>query len=100
MYSGVGGQMDFIRGASLSQGGKAIIALPSVTAKGENKIVPFLKHGAGVVTTRSHIQYVVTEYGIADLYGKTLLQRVKAMAEIAHPNHRESILKSYFDQVK
>ncbi len=100
MYSGVGGQMDFIRGASLSQGGKAIIALPSVTARGENKIVPFLKHGAGVVTTRSHIQYVVTEYGIADLYGKTLLQRVKAMADIAHPDHRETILKTYFDQVK
>lgn len=100
MYSGVGGQMDFIRGASLSNAGKAIIALPSVTAKGANKIVPFLKHGAGVVTTRSHIQYVVTEYGIADLYGKTLLQRVKAMAEIAHPDHREPILKTYFDQVK
>lgn len=96
MYSGVGGQMDFIRGAALSDGGKAIIALPSVTHKGENKIVPFLKEGAGVVTTRSHVQYIITEYGIADLYGKTLKQRAKAMLAIAHPNHREAIDQAYF----
>lgn len=96
MYSGVGGQMDFIRGASLSEGGKAIIALTSVTNKGENKIVPFLKEGAGVVTTRSHVQYIVTEYGIADLYGKTLKQRAKAMVNIAHPDYREEIDKAYF----
>lgn len=96
MYSGVGGQMDFIRGAALSEGGKAIIALPSVTARGENKIVPFLKQGAGVVTTRSHVQYIVTEYGIADLYGKTLKQRAKAMLDIAHPDHREDIDKAYY----
>ena len=97
MYSGVGGQMDFIRGASLSEGGKAIIALPSTTHKGINRIVPFLKPGAGVVTTRAHVQYVVTEYGIANLYGKTIKQRVNALAEIAHPNFREQIVRDYFD---
>jgi acyl-CoA hydrolase len=88
--------MDFIRGAALSDGGKAIIALPSVTHKGENKIVPFLKEGAGVVTTRSHVQYIITEYGIADLYGKTLKQRAKAMLAIAHPDHKEAIDEAYF----
>lgn len=97
MYSGVGGQMDFIRGASLSPGGKAIIALPSVTKKGESRIVPFLKQGAGVVTTRSHVQYIITEYGIADLYGKTLKQRAAALVNIAHPEHQENIEKAYFD---
>lgn len=97
MYSGVGGQMDFIRGAALSEGGKAIIALPSVTKKGANRIVPFLKQGAGVVTTRSHVQYIVTEYGIADLYGKTLKQRAEALINIAHPDHREAIAREYFD---
>ncbi len=100
MYSGVGGQMDFIRGASLSEGGKAIIALPSVTKKGESKIVPFLKQGAGVVTTRAHVQYVVTEYGIADLYGKSLKQRAAAMTNIAHPDHRESLDRAYFESLK
>ncbi len=99
MYSGVGGQMDFIRGASLSEGGKAIIALPSVTKTGESKIVPVLKQGAGVVTTRSHVQYVVTEYGIADLYGKTLSQRAKAMVDIAHPDHREAIDRANFERL-
>lgn len=97
MYSGVGGQMDFIRGASLSNQGKAIIALPSRTNKGINKIVPILKPGAGVVTTRAHVQYIVTEYGIANLYGKTLKQRAAAMTEIAHPDFREQIAKEYFD---
>ena len=97
MYSGVGGQMDFIRGASLSDGGKAVIALPSVTKTGASRIVPFLKQGAGVVTTRAHAQYVVTEYGIADLYGKTLKQRAMALVDIAHPDHRENIEKSYFE---
>lgn len=100
MYSGVGGQMDFIRGASLSEGGKAIIALPSVTKKGANRIVPFLKEGAGVVTTRSHVQYVVTEYGIADLYGKSLKQRAAALINIAHPDHRENIDRDYFNAFK
>lgn len=99
MYSGVGGQMDFIRGASLSDGGKAIIALPSITKKGESRIVPYLKQGAGVVTTRSHVQYIITEYGIANLYGKTLKQRVKEMVKITHPNHQEAVEKAYFDMV-
>lgn len=95
MYSGVGGQMDFIRGASLSDGGKAIIALPSITKKGESRIVPYLKQGAGVVTTRSHIHYVITENGIADLYGKSLKERVKELVKIAHPTHQEWIDKEY-----
>jgi len=97
MYSGVGGQMDFIRGASLSEGGKAIIALPSVTKKGVSRIVPTLNRGAGVVTTRAHIHYVVTEYGVANLYGKTIKERVKALVNIAHPDHREAIDKNYFE---
>jgi acyl-CoA hydrolase len=97
MYSGVGGQMDFIRGASLSDGGKAIIALPSITKNGQSRIVSFLKQGAGVVTTRGHIHYVITENGIADLYGKTLKQRANELVRIAHPNHQESIEKEYFD---
>ena len=100
MYSGVGVQMDFIRGASLSEGGKAIIALPSITKKGISRIVPFLKQGAGVVTTRSHVQYVITENGIANLYGKTLKQRIKALVEIAHPLHQESIERAYFESSK
>lgn len=95
MYSGVGGQVDFIRGASLSDGGKAIIALPSVTAKGESKIVPYLKNGAGVVTTRAHAHYIVTEYGVANLYGKTLKQRLKELIKIAHPTHRENLEREY-----
>lgn len=90
-FSGVGGQMDFIRGASLSDGGKPIIAMASVTSKGESKIVPYLKDGAGVVTTRAHVHYVVTEYGIAYLYGKNLLQRAHALMTIAHPEHREAL---------
>ena len=93
-YSGVGGQMDFIRGASLSPGGKPIIALPSTTNKGISRIVPFLKQGAGVVTTRAHVHYVVTEYGVANLYGKNLCQRAKALKEIAHPDHREELDKA------
>jgi len=88
-YSGIGGQMDFIRGAGLSEGGKPIIALPSVTKRGESRIVPWLKQGAGVVTTRAHVHYVVTEYGGAHLYGKNLRQRARALIEIAHPDHRE-----------
>jgi acyl-CoA hydrolase len=97
MYSGVGGQMDFIRAASLSENGKAIIALPSTTSKGISRIVPFLKKGAGVVTTRAHVHYVVTEYGVANLYGKTIKQRVKELVNIAHPSHRENIEKAYFE---
>ena len=90
-FSGVGGQMDFVRGASLSEGGKPIIALPSTTSKGISRIAPSLKVGAGVVTTRAHVHYIVTEYGVADLYGKSLAQRAKALIEIAHPDHRESL---------
>jgi acyl-CoA hydrolase len=99
MYSGVGGQMDFIRGASLSDGGKAIIALPSVTKNGDSRIVPYLKQGAGVVTTRSHIQYIITENGIADLYGKTLRQRATELVKIAHPNHQEWIDREYYNLI-
>ena len=97
MYSGVGGQMDFIRGASLSEGGKAIIALPSITKKGISRIVPSLNPGAGVVTTRAHVHYIVTEYGIANLYGKTIKERTKALVNIAHPDHREKIDRQYFE---
>ncbi len=91
VYSGVGGQMDFIRGATLSEGGKAIIALPSTTSKGESRIVPRLKAGATVVTTRAHVRYVVTEHGVADLYAKSLAARVQALISIAAPQHREAL---------
>jgi len=94
-YSGIGGQMDFMRGASLSEGGKPIIALPSTTSKGLSRIVPFLKEGAGVVTTRGHVHWVVTEYGMVNLFGKSLKQRAKALIEIAHPDHRESLERSF-----
>ena len=99
MYSGVGGQMDFMRGASLSESGKAIIALPSITKHGESRIVPFLKQGAGVVSTRSHVHYIITENGIADLYGKTLKQRAVEMVKIAHSNHQERIEREYFAMI-
>ncbi len=92
-YSGVGGQMDFIRGASLSEGGKPIIALPSSTSKGESRIVSCLKTGADVVTTRAHVHYIVTEFGIAELYGKNLRQRARALIDIAHPDHREQLIR-------
>lgn len=93
-YSGVGGQMDFIRGASLSPGGKPIIALPSVTSKGAPRIVPLLQPGAGVVTTRAHVHWVVTEHGVAHLYGKNLRQRARALIGIADPRHRETLERS------
>ena len=99
-FSGIGGQMDFIRGASLSEDGKPIIALPSVTSKGEPRIVPFLKPGAGVVTTRGHIHWVVTEYGAVNLFGKNLKQRGKALIEIAHPNHREYLEQAFYERYK
>ncbi|TGL58382.1 acetyl-CoA hydrolase/transferase family protein [Leptospira sarikeiensis] len=99
-YSGVGGQMDFIRGASLSEGGKPIIALPSVTSHGKSRIVPILQPGASVTTTRAHVHYVVTEYGIADLYGKNLKQRAKLLTQIAHPNHRERLERETFERFK
>ncbi len=97
-YSGVGGQMDFIRGASLSEGGKAIIALPSATKRGESKIVPFLKQGAGVVTTRAHVHYIVTEYGVANLYGLNLRQRAAELIRIAHPDNREDLERAAFER--
>jgi 4-hydroxybutyrate CoA-transferase len=100
IYSGIGGQMDFMRGAALSRGGKPIIALPSITSKGASKIVSFLKQGAGVVTTRAHVHYVVTEHGIAYLYGKTLEERAKAMIKIAAPEHRENLEKEVFEIFK
>jgi acyl-CoA hydrolase len=92
-YSGVGGQIDFMRGAALSNGGKPIIALNSITKNNESKIVPFLKMGAGVVTTRAHVHYVVTEFGAAYLFGKNLKQRAIALMNIAHPMHREMLEK-------
>jgi acyl-CoA hydrolase len=99
-FSGVGGQMDFIRGASLSEGGKAIIAMPSVTTKGVSKITPFLNEGAGVTTTRAHVHYIVTEYGVVNLYGKNLKQRAEALISIAHPDHREDLQKAAFERFK
>ncbi len=100
MYSGVGGQMDFMRGASLSDGGKPIIAMPSVTSKGESKIVSALQTGAGVVTTRAHVHYIVTEYGIADLYGKNLQERAKALIAISHPAQREKLTAESYLRAK
>ncbi len=97
-YSGVGGQMDFIRGASLSKGGKAIIAMPSITAKGISKITPFLKEGAGVTTTRAHVHYVATEYGVVNLFGKSLKQRAKALISIAHPNFKEELEREVYNR--
>jgi acyl-CoA hydrolase len=97
-YSGIGGQMDFIHGASLSEGGMPIIAIPSQTNKGISRIVPFLKEGAGVVTTRGHVHWVATEYGIVNLFGKSLKQRAKALIEIAHPDHREMLEISFHER--
>ena len=97
-YSGSGGQLDFIRGAAASEGGKPIIALPAVTNKGVSKICPTLLNGAGVVTTRFDVHYIVTEFGIADLYGKTLQERAKTLINIAHPDHRETLDKAAFER--
>ncbi len=94
IYSGFGGQVDFIRGAAQSKGGKPIIALPSTAKNGEiSRIVPFLKKGAGVVTTRADVKYVVTEYGVAYLHGKNLQERTKALISIAHPKFRPDLIK-------
>ena len=91
-YSGVGGQVDFIRGATRSKGGKPIIALPATAKNGSiSRITPALKPGAGVVTSRNDVHYVVTEYGVADLYGKTIRQRVEALIGIAHPDYRAEL---------
>ncbi|HEX7879135.1 MAG TPA: acetyl-CoA hydrolase/transferase C-terminal domain-containing protein [Candidatus Eisenbacteria bacterium] len=91
MFSGVGGQMDFIRGSALSEGGRPIIALPATTSSGESRIVSILKPGAGVVTTRAHVHFVVTEHGVADLHGRTLRERARALIAIAAPEHREAL---------
>ncbi|MFZ1528657.1 MAG: acetyl-CoA hydrolase/transferase C-terminal domain-containing protein [Ferruginibacter sp.] len=99
-FSGIGGQMDFMRGAALSEGGKPIIALTSRTKKGLPRIVPMLKQGAGVVTTRGHVHYIITEYGVAYLYGKNFRQRARALIEIAHPDDREWLTKQCFDRFK
>ena len=97
-FSGVGGQMDFIRGARLSEGGKPIFALASQTGKGVSKITPHLREGAGVTTTRAHVNYVATEYGVVSLFGKNLHQRAKALISIAHPDHREALSKAAFER--
>ncbi|RPI65839.1 MAG: 4-hydroxybutyrate CoA-transferase, partial [Ignavibacteriae bacterium] len=85
--------VDFVRGASLSKGGKPIIALPSRTSKGVSRIACILKPGAGVVTSRAHVHYIVTEYGVAYLHGKTLRERAEALIHIAHPDERERLAK-------
>lgn len=102
IYSGVGGQIDFIRGAALGTDGlgKPIIALQSATKKGVSKIVPFIKEGAGVVTTRAHVHYIVTEYGIAQLWGKNLRQRAYHLIQIAHPDNRKSLEEAAFKRLK
>lgn len=97
-YSGVGGQIDFIYGASLSQGGKAIIAMPSATNKGISKISPVLNPGGGVVTTRNHIHWFVTEFGAVNLYGKSLQERAKLLISVAHPDHQEALDKAAFER--
>jgi len=97
-YSGVGGQIDFVYGASLSKGGKAIIAMPSMTNKGISKIAPVLTAGAGVVTTRSHIHWFVTEHGAVDLYGKTLQERARLIISVADPSAQEELDRAAFER--
>jgi acyl-CoA hydrolase len=97
IFSGVGGQMDFIRGAARSEGGKPIIALTSQTGKGVSKIVPVLKEGAGVVTTRAHVHFVATEYGVVNLFGKSIQERIALLTSIAHPADRERL---HFDGMR
>lgn len=99
-FSGIGGQMDFMRGAALSEGGKPIIAISSRTKKGIPRIVPFLKPGAGVVTTRGHIHWVVTEFGAVNLYGKNLRQRANELISISHPDDRENLERAAFERFK
>lgn len=99
-YSGIGGQMDFMRGAALSKGGKPIIAINSRTKKGTPRIVPCLKEGAGVVTTRGHVQYVITEFGVVNLFGLSLRQRAKALIDIAHPEDRDMLHQAAYERYK
>jgi len=98
MYSGVGGQIDFIYGASRAKDGKAMIAMPSTTLKGVSKIVPTLSEGAGAVTTRNHIHWFITEYGAVNLYGKPLQERSKLIISIAHPKYQEELDRAAFDR--
>lgn len=97
LYSGVGGQLDFVYGASRSKGGVPVIALPSTNTMRDgtvlSKIASLLKHGAGVVTSRNHVRFIVTEYGVADLYGKTIRQRASQLINISHPDFRETLKK-------
>ena len=97
-YSGVGGQIDFIYGASRSEGGKAILAMPSTTNKGISKIAPELTLGAGVVTTRSHVHWFVTEYGAVNLYGRSLQERARLIISVAHPDHQETLDRAAFER--
>ena len=97
-YSGVGGQVDFVYGASLAPQGKAIIAMPSTTNKGGSKIAPVIIEGGGVVATRPHVHYVVTEFGAVDLYGKSLQERAKLLISIAHPDHQEELDRAAFER--
>lgn len=97
LFSGVGGQIDYMHGAAFSDGGKPIIALTSTTKRGESKIVPYLKTGAGVVTTRAHVHWVVTEYGAVNLHGKSLHQRAELLISIAHPDHRDALANGLKD---
>ena len=99
-YSGVGGQMDFIRAAALSEGGKPIFAMPSTTKKGDSKITAQLMPGAGITTTRAHVHYVATEYGVVNLFGKSLKQRASALIAIAHPSHREALEREMRERFK
>lgn len=97
-YSGVGGQVDFIYGASRSEGGKAIVAMPSITNKGISKIVPVLNEGAGVVTTRAHVHWIVTEHGVVNLYGKSMQERARLLISIADPSAREGLDRAAFER--
>jgi acyl-CoA hydrolase len=91
IFSGIGGQLDFQLGARFSEGGKAILAFTSETNKGESRIVPFIKKGAAVTTSREHVDWIVTEYGAVNLFGKTLRERAKALISIAHPKHHDAL---------
>jgi 4-hydroxybutyrate CoA-transferase len=96
-FSGVGGQLDFVRGARMSVGGKAVIALPGMAKGGVSRIVPTLKQGAAVTTSRNDVDYVVTDYGVASLKGKTVRERMRSLIGIAHPDAREDLSRKAYD---
>lgn len=98
IISGVGGQLDFMRGAAMSEGGMPIIGLTSRTRRGNSRIVPVLRRGAGVVTTRAHVQHVVTEHGVVDLWGKTMGERARLLIDLAHPDDREDLERAWRDR--